>query len=91
MDRGEGIGDSRKEEAPLEPQPNGNTVVSNCLRLLPGRFGRGQIRLHRGDARRKKTVVEPTEEVVGRSPLQWLWGRSRSRDEKSSSRLRVQR
>ena len=46
----------------------------------------GQMQLHRGDAR-QKTVAEPTEEAVGRAPLRRRWGRSQSRDKKSSNRL----
>ena len=43
---------------------------------------RGEMRLHRGDAR-QKTVAEPVEEVIGRAPLRRRWDRSRSRDEKA--------
>ena len=53
-------------------------------------YSRGQMRLHRGDVRRK-TVAELTEDVVGRAPLQRRRGRSRSRDKKASSRLRLRR
>ena len=51
---------------------------------------RGQMRLYRGDARRK-TAADPTEEVVGRAPLRRRWDRSRSRDEKPSPWLRLRR
>ena len=51
---------------------------------------RGQMRLHRGDAR-QKTVAEPTEEIVGRAPLRRRWDRSRNHDQKPSSRVRLRR
>ena len=51
---------------------------------------RGQMRLDRGNTGRK-TVAEPTEEVVRRAPLPQRWGRTQSRDEKPSSWLRVRR
>ena len=50
----------------------------------------GKLRQHRCDTRRK-TVAEPIGEVFGRSPLWQRWDRSRSRDEKPTSRLQLRR
>ena len=79
--QGDRIDNSQKEILPLEPQfspvdqKRCSFRLSKALaRAVTKVHSRVKLRQHRGDTGRK-TVAEPTKEVIGRAPLRRRWGR----------------